>query len=435
MTLRQAFTALTVIRTAKLSFPDKLQRECEKIRLAFPGADSVPSQALDELIADLQTRLEHWNWDGIHQGDIDTIARCVFAGKGNAPEKVIHFLCNEASASTRPSFLGTIAEAYLESWNPDNPLTKFMAGCLIKRSTHLPGRWQKLFQFLPECLELQDGPTKLAQRMLGESNPYRWLQDNGMVAPHGPGFMQFTFKHYLDSLPAITTQSRLQPLILWLSPSKDQILSGDPAQLTLDKLLSPWLRQDPETSFKDNLIREVLRLYGDPRKDHQEIWQRVSTPSRGVIMRWLAGKSMEAFMAIVSEIEDGHMWEPRRVFWMALHEQGYVDEAWVALPPGGEKIAQRKAAQSGDQSYLGFGRQIAKGNRKNTSLLIMKIGEKIVVEGSHNYRVHIFRPQMTNRPELYQTDYNAEAMTLPNHHPDTYYHFSGWQTNVKRAIL
>jgi hypothetical protein len=42
----------------------------------------------------------------------------------------------------------------------------------------------------------------------------------------------------------------------------------------------------------------------------------------------------------------------------------------------------------------------------------MKIGDKIVVEGSHNYQVHIFPVSWRAPPRLRQQEYDCEAIRL-----------------------
>ena len=86
-----------------------------------------------------------------------------------------------------------------------------------------------------------------------------------------------------------------------------------------------------------------------------------------------------------------------------------------------------------DSSTLNFGIQTALGNRDKTSLLILQIGKCIVIEGSHSYKVHIFRSANKYSPELYQLKYNCEQIRmLPN--SVAIPHLSGWQDKVREQI-
>ncbi len=61
---------------------------------------------------------------------------------------------------------------------------------------------------------------------------------------------------------------------------------------------------------------------------------------------------------------------------------------------------------------LRYGLQTAGGSRLYTSLLILKIGSKILVEGSHNYKIHVFRASSPTAPVLYQARYDCEMIRL-----------------------
>jgi hypothetical protein len=129
-------------------------------------------------------------------------------------------------------------------------------------------------------------------------------------------------------------------------------------------------------------------------------------------MRWLTGENIRFFLDIVTKSEASHMWQPRREFWLGLHERKRIDAAWVAFSKVAEFHAKRELGSRGGRGLLDFGSQTAGGNRSDTSLLIMKIGEKIVVEGSHSYMVHMFRQSDPRAPTLYQRTYDCERIRL-----------------------
>jgi hypothetical protein len=150
-----------------------------------------------------------------------------------------------------------------------------------------------------------------------------------------------------------------------------------------------------------------------------------------VILRWLTGENIRFFLDVVSEVEDSHMWVPRRKFWLGLHERGRIDAAWVAFSDSAAKEAKRRGA--GGKGTLRFGVQTAGYGRANTSLLILKIGRKIVVEGSHSYKVHIFDESNQRAPTLYQWRYDCEAVrVIPGSNVKS--HNGDWQSWVLEHI-
>ena len=173
-------------------------------------------------------------------------------------------------------------------------------------------------------------------------------------------------------------------------------------------VLEPWLERDPPKAELTFITETLLGLYGDPRVDSGGPWAGVFATHLAVLMRWLTGENIRFFLDVVSAVEESHMWEPRRKFWLSLHDQKRIDAAWVAFSRSGADHARRQLSSRGSRSLLSFGNQTAGGSRIDTSLLILKIGNKVVVEGSHNYKVHIFKESNRNAPQLYRREYDCE---------------------------
>ncbi len=145
---------------------------------------------------------------------------------------------------------------------------------------------------------------------------------------------------------------------------------------------------------------------------------------------------MEAFIEIVSKAEAGgthrEQWAKRRQFWMGMYQQGRIDEAWVALTDSARKIAEQIFAETGDESYRSYGRQV--GSRKDTCLLIMRVGRRTVVEGSHNFRVHLFEDGDAGAPVLYASEYDIADFILPDPDPNARAHVGNWEDWVREKI-
>ena len=73
-------------------------------------------------------------------------------------------------------------------------------------------------------------------------------------------------------------------------------------------------------------------------------------------------------------------------------------------------------------------------DRKDISLLILKIGNKIVVEGSHSYKVHIFDDRSSYAPKLYAKTYDCELIRLKAVDGLTRAHTGYWQDWVLRNL-
>lgn len=241
--------------------------------------------------------------------------------------------------------------------------------------------------------------------------------------------------------PGLKHRGEMERLISWLKPERQEAKTSG-AAVAIDALLGHWINHIPPLEDLTYLTENLISLYGDPRVSRGVAWNGVSEPSLAVMMRWLTGWNIRFFLDVVSAVEDSHMWEPRKKFWLGLHREGRIDAAWVAFSPRGAEEARRKTAGTKGNARPGYGNQIAAGSRLNTSLLILQIGRKIVIEGSHSYKVHIFDRAHPMCPKLYQPSYDCEEIRLiPQWHlqpppPTTHVkaHQSGWEGWVLEHI-
>ncbi|MBP1844340.1 hypothetical protein J2046_002599 [Rhizobium petrolearium] len=77
----------------------------------------------------------------------------------------------------------------------------------------------------------------------------------------------------------------------------------------------------------------------------------VTPAHRKVVVRWLAGESIDALLAIITKSTQTHMWPPRHVFWKGLYDKGFVEEAWVALSPAAIRNAAVMFEETKDPIY------------------------------------------------------------------------------------
>ena len=240
------------------------------------------------------------------------------------------------------------------------------------------------------------------------------MQKLGFAIPHAAGFPTAVSDSFLDKIPAPRDREAVDRLLQWCRP-KDGGDIGDTGLLkAVDLLTAPWSSATPPDALRTHLSTWLVAEIGDPRRPGGKgFWQQASKRSRRVMSSWLAGRSVEAFMDVISsvEVEKRDTWRERRVFWTALTREGIVSEAWVALHPAARDEAKRRHAATDDPAYTAFGHQ--DGGRRDTSLLIMRAGDRIVVEGSRDYRAHVFDAGFPGRPDLYRQSYGIRTSPGP----------------------
>lgn len=127
------------------------------------------------------------------------------------------------------------------------------------------------------------------------------------------------------------------------------------------------------------------------------------------------------------------MWPPRRDFWLKLHDQGRISEAWVAFGRESRDYARTHLVREGATNIATrFAAQLDRGG--STSLLIMRIGGKIVVDGCHSYKTHVFDASDPKAPKLYLSKYYCDSIRHVSRLSQSHLSIASWQTWVLRQI-
>lgn len=394
----------------------RLRTTARRVLARWPDVVAEPPENdRDRLVEEMRRRLVEDDWDDLPTSFVTRAARALFdpvrrsrAELGELRE----FYINELRVSTRRSFLGAMASVYIGSYEPGASHTRALAGALGETRSRLGGRWTKLEQALPAWLDPDHGHEAIAGIMAGMADPWKELKALGLNTPHAPGLMDYAHLAFVEAIqPGLRDRDELKRLFGWLRPERQEPrVSG--AGHAITAVLGHWLSADPSADEQRYIIDELVGCYGDPRVSVSGAWAGVPEQHRAVILRWLTGENIRFFLDVVSAVEESHMWEPRREFWLSLHEQGRIDGAWVAFSAEAERYAKRQAAARSGQTTLRYGLQTAGGSRLYTSLLILKIGNKILVEGSHNYKIHVFRATSPAAPALYRSRYDCEMIRL-----------------------
>lgn len=417
--------------------PERLAKAVERIRQRFGDRQPVKPEALDALVERLTQAIRRWDWSRLTEGEISQVVRAWASRLVRVAADVEEFLLRELGRSTRRSLLGALCDGYFVGWVTRDVRTTELARIIQDRAAWLPRSWQIVFRTIPESLDTNEGAVRLGRWLAVQADPYRAATERGIVAPHGPGFMAEVHDTWLAALPEPRDETTIRRMLAWIHPADSPKLEGDRATGVVARLLRPWANTMPPKPLRTLLLNELVRHRGDPRRENGHFWTQVGEDSKRTMLRWLAGQRMEAFLDVVSrseeKLEAGDQWPARRRFWMGLYEEGRIDEAWPSYGTDAQAIADQLARTTGDLTYSAYGRQLS---RKNTSLLIMRVGPRIVVEGSHNFRVHLFRQGSTTAPRLYEGRYDLDGFILPQGHQDARMHDAAgnWMSWVRERI-
>lgn len=419
--------------------PARLVATVDAVKARYADFGAVKRDALDMLVARAAAAIRTWTWGELTEGDLAIVIRAMAAREVDMPPALEAFLVEELGVSTRRNLLRALCDGFLSGWAPQNERTATFVRIIAARSAWLPRDWQGRFTNLPELLDVVAGAETFGRWLASRADPYRAVIEKGIAAPHGLGFMRHVHDAWLAAQPPANDDPKVRRLLAWILPDGAPVLRGDRAAAVVARLLQPWTRIMPPEALRSLLAKTLVDAYGDPRRENPKFWQEVGPEGRRVMLRWLAGRRMETFLDVVSRAEakgdHGDQWLPRRRFWMEVYETGRIDEAWVSFGKDAAEIAGRLGRETNDIAYMEFGRTAK--SRKDTCLLIMRIGAKVVVEGSHNFRIHVFDAGRPGAPDLYADEYDVDLFILDLGHEDARVHDAAgrWMDWVRRRVL
>lgn len=245
----------------------------------------------------------------------------------------------------------------------------------------------------------------------------------------------------VKGVQGLTLQRRL---MVWAHDQGGKIaFPGSFAQFAT-ALLEPWSAEEPENSYRTELLDMLQRAGGGDPRLHPARWREVqqqAPDAYAVILKWLTRASVMQFLDIVGRSMRGtdgqRMWAYRRAFWTSylLGKGGgpTIKSAWIAFGSEAASLAREAARETGDNSFNAFGRQYDKSN--DHSALIMEIGDLLIVDWSHSAKYNVWKRGDRGRPELFKTSYPVGTLynaPLKDSHvaPANY----SWQKKMAKII-
>ncbi|WP_282092875.1 EH signature domain-containing protein [Epibacterium ulvae] len=390
-----------------------LRAAADRVRERWPDVQVATTEKEREALAQkLRDCVQRSDWEETRLSFVVAAASAVFdAERRERPDldQTRDFLYAEIAASTSETFLAGLLRTYLDSYAPKGAHTTTLATALGAAAPRMSATGRLLLEAIPELMDPVSGPDRLAARMSKMSDPYTELLRLGVRNPHGGGFMDLAHLS-LTSLvrPHLSERNLIDWYIRWLRPSGKEEARNSGAEPAIEALIHPWLEKTPEDKLRSYLVETLIELYGDPRIKSGGVWGGIDERYMGVVHRWLTREDMRFFTGVVDATQKDAMWPPRRDFWLKLYDEGLIDAAWAALSKEGFEYArQHLMRQDAKNAYTRVGYQQA---RQNTSLLIMKIGNKIMVDGCHNYRTHVFDKDDPMAPKLFDEGYDCDQI-------------------------
>ena len=423
-------TFATDLRVPSLPPMNRLTAAVNRVHTRWPEAGAPVERNPEAIIAGMDLRERRNDWKNATVAEVLRAARVTYSNDFRTRFKLRRlrrFYVDEVRASRSPGFLGGMMSVYLSTYVPGADHTRALGNALHEARNDVGLRWSGMLENHPGLLDPEGAHERIARRMRGMRDPWTELKATGLRSPHAPGLMDHAHLAYLKTIAGkLRTRDGIDTLMRWLKPGKQAKIGGAPE--AIQALLTPWLAGPPPEDLRTHLVDQLVRLYGDPRVRRGPPWSLVGDGYKRLLRQWLTRADIMFFLDVVTAVNVSHMWDERREFWLGLYEQGRIRDAWVAFSTVAERHVRRNGGD--DDRELACGRQV--GPRPDTSLLILAVGDCIVVEGSHSYKVHFFKSSNPHAPRLFEGEYDCDHIRHRSDESQT--HHVRWQSRVLEKL-
>jgi EH_Signature domain len=176
-------------------------------------------------------------------------------------------------------------------------------------------------------------------------------------------------------------------------------------------LLAPWLGGGVTAEpIQRHVQSTLLRHLGDPRIQKSQ-WLHAGDDAATIMRGWLARASLIAFFDLIAEHAPDEHFRYRRAFWTAClknpnaNDQPGIEDAWLAL--GRQIHTSARAVRDLNGAYA----RLEGGVSSNHAVLLLKIGNTVFCEWSHNGKLRAWPIDWANAPRFLSRSYSRADLT------------------------
>lgn len=402
-------------RLSPMVLPELTRLMAAKKRVLDRWPDIVPDppeKDHEAIIAQMLALLKNNRWEDVKLSFVLRALKVAFIPKFRTREDVapiIDFAFEELEATTHATFLNGMVATYLSSYEPKADHSLDLGAKIAAKRDLLSGKWRAIEETYPSLFDASRAHEDIAASMEDMDEPWQGLKAKGFPTPHAVGLMDHVHAAYVEKIrPNLHMESWLDVLFKWLNPEPGKRKTSGSIEV-IEAVLGHWVRKTASDQTRQAVTEHLINQYNDPRTN-RSLWVGVSEDYMNVIFSWLTREDLRFFTSVVDATQKDPQWQPRKKFWLKLYDEGLIEQAWVAFCPSAERYARTHLIRSGfADNVRRFAKQSKGGTRSDTSILIMKIGSKIVVDGCHNYRTHIFNIDDPVAPKLFRREYDCDA--------------------------
>jgi EH_Signature domain len=150
------------------------------------------------------------------------------------------------------------------------------------------------------------------------------------------------------------------------------------------------------------------------------------------MVRWLAQATLEQFLKVVDRVAAKQQWDYRRTFWGAYIAKRAITNSWVAFGSEGARFAKQLSKNTADKMRLRFA--TLEGAGADQAVLLLRIGDLVIADWSHNGRLRIWRRGNDSVPEFNNPHYIAKTLRTNSDFDTVHLPPDGWQARAEAYI-
>lgn len=416
--------------------PTHLNEAVRRVHAKFPLVTIPELENLEERLIIFLERLRTENWSGYKLSEASSLARDFF-GSDMATDKRWEAIKDDFLTelqSNRKSFVRGCFTGYLASFKERSKLTNQLAIALQSVDQSVFGSMSRFAERF-DALSPQGLPDRIASDLLEHEQPYEKIREYGVGAPHAFALFDDVFVSLVDQLEPnlkAAEPKAVGQIKNWLKPNAEYKMATG-YSLGVEAILRPFLKDDPSEDTKKDILNFLIDTYSDPRISKGG-WFSIDSKYIEIVHRWLTGESLKTFFKIISKFEGSHHWNDRHIFWEMIFDKGLIQDAWPILNVDAVRHLRELAAQDKNSNFLRYGK-ISDSYKDQTCYFAMRIGNLIVVEGSHNFAIRFFKVGNKSATPMHNKNYNRKDLVIAAPPADKRIPHQGkWQPRASRYL-
>ena len=392
-----------------------------------------------------QTTFSSNSWSNLKPHDIKNISLCLWYGDEPLAkdEGFLESFLATCQNNIKKSLCRALIWVYLHNYEYDRPGISLLGDWLVKFVNQWDWPWadkqKELFLFSGKSASRSVSKFVMSQK----GKPSDILESCGLAGSLQSGgaassaFFEMLndYKSHASSYDFDGISLHLKRVMEWAALEGQKFSYPRLKTHFIESLLLPWIERNPNDEIINLTQSFLIDLFGDPRLGGAS-WKSIDEKAMRIIRGWLVKRALAQFLDVVDETAPDQQWKYRRAFWMAYYNKGVITDAWVAFGKNGANKAEQIARRNKDNSWLSFGHLFGSGDSDH-AVLILRIGNMIVADFSHNGKCRLWDARNERAPKPYNKNYDRADLT--NSRSDSEYIHSNssgylWQGRVASEI-